>query len=170
MLALLASIVIVTNIGFTVGYDTDKHNPCWVAYDLEPNEVVKAERRSIGFVADPRIEGSDMTEDYKAASHRWDRGHLAPAADFNWSTNALRQTYYFSNVCPMTQKLNRGEWRKTEDEVRRLAESGTVHVVIFPKYEGWYAPVGRMRFPTSFVKVAYGWFGVRMWNLENKDW
>lgn len=168
MLNLIASIVVITNIGFTVGYDTTTRNPSWVAYDLEPSEVVKATRKSYPFVADPRVSDSDKTTDFKNSEFKFDRGHLAPAADFNWDTNALRQTYYFTNICPMTPKLNRGAWENTEDEVRTLAESGTVHVIVYPKYDGWYSRRGTMKIPTAFVKVAYGWFGVKEWVLKNE--
>jgi len=172
----ISAIVVVTNIGFTAAFDTIKNHPSWVAYDLEPSKVVKAERKSIKFKPDPRIklenaEGLVMGYDC-AIKVGWDRGHMVPAADMNWDTNALKQTYYFSNVCPMARHVNRGEWLKTEEEVRRLAQSGTVHVVMFPLYDKarWHCfvgPTGRSSFPDSFVKVAYGYFGVRYWKVDN---
>lgn len=174
MSALLASIVVVTNLGFMAGYDTVTCNPAWVAYDLEPSEVVAAPRAAIGFKPDPRIEKSDVREFYKHYGHIYDRGHLAPAADFNWNTNALAETYLFTNIAPMTRKLNRVVWLDTEKEVRRLAKSGTVHVVVFPTYEKLKTHVQYNTagcdtvVPSGFVKVAWGWFGVRFWNLENK--
>lgn len=176
-MSIIAAIVVVTNIGFTAAFDTCKRHPAWVAYDLDPSKVVAAERKSIRFRPDPRIplEDEDGLElGYKyAAEVGWDRGHLVPAADMNWNTNALKQTYYFSNVCPMASRVNRGVWRETEDEVRQLARSGTVHVVVFPLYDKGYwecaiGPAGRSSFPHSFVKVAYGWFGVRYWKVDNE--
>lgn len=175
MSALLASIVVVTNIGFMAGYDTVTRNPAWVAYDLEPSEVVAAPRAAIGFKPDPRIpETADVRQFYDIMGQHFDRGHLAPAADFNWATNALRETYNFSNIAPMRPNLNRGAWSRAEREVRQLAARGTAHVVIFPTYEKLkthvqYNTTGcDIVVPSGFVKVAWGWFGVRFWNLENK--
>lgn len=172
--SLIAAITIVTNVGFTVAYDTNWRNPSWVSYDLEPCEVIRMKRVPHDFKPDPRIKETDVRGFFKAHGHVYDRGHLAPAADFNWNTNALNATYYFSNISPMTRKLNRGKWLDAENEVRRLAESGTVHVVMFPLYDGitmYHCPTNANDcfIPTKFVKVAWGWFGVRKWELENKE-
>lgn len=161
---LLASIFVVTNLGFTAAYDTGHLCPSWVAYDLEPSEVVLASRKAIPFRADPRIPNNDREAFYTALKDtRYDRGHIAPAADFNYDDAALRETYLYTNVAPMTPRLNRGEWCRAEKEVRTLAASGTVHVVTFPVFDTPDALV-----PSRFVKVAWGWFGVRFWNYENK--
>lgn len=165
-------VSIVTNDGFVVGYDNKRLNPAWVQYDLEPCEVIKMKRVPNDFKEDPRVPmtcDDNVVNFYKAYGGIFDRGHLAPAADFNWSTNALRQTYYFSNISPMTPKLNRGAWLEHENEVRRLAESGTVHVVIFPQYQEGLKPNGYVMIPTHFVKVAWGWFGVKVWKERNEQ-
>jgi len=169
LLNILSGIVVITNIGFTIGFDTDRMNPSWVAYDLEPHEVIKTPRKSFDFKDDPRIPEMDVSKPYKWRSQCFDRGHLAPAADFNWDTNALRQTYYFSNICPMTRRLNRGKWLETENECRKLAASGTVHLVIFPTYEQKISSSPGVENPSGFVKIAWGWFGLREWRLENKE-
>lgn len=161
---IIAAFLIVTNLGFTAAFDTARRQPAWVAYDLEPHEVVKAVRPAVPFTADPRVPGSDMDWFYRGSG--FDRGHLAPSADFNWNTNAQRQTYFFSNVCPMRPRLNRGPWRMAEDDVRSLAASGTVHVVMWPVFGG--SVTNGVPIPERFVKVAYGWFGVRLWNLPNE--
>jgi len=166
MIALLASIVVVTNIGFTAAYDTVRLCPAWVAYDLEPAKVVKADRKPIPFRYDARIpETGEVGQLYEVIGQYFDRGHLCPAADMNWDTNALKQTYLFSNIAPMRASVNRGAWRKTEDEVRRLAQSGTVHIVCFPIHSG----NSRFMIPSAFVKVAYGDFGVRFWQVSNEE-
>lgn len=163
--ALAASVVVLTNLGYTVGYDVGRRCPAWVAYDLEPSEVVPAKRLPVAFAPDSRVpETHGVQRFYDVMGDVYDRGHLAPAADFNFDTNALRQTYLFTNVAPMHRNLNRGAWSQAEREVRQLAASGTVHVVNFPLHIGDNAFV----VPTHFVKVAYGWFGVRYWCLPNR--
>jgi len=163
-------VVVVTNIGFTAGYDTDVRCPRWVAYDLEPHMVVKGKRKPYSFRADPQIGPMSNVEPfYRRTPGAFDRGHLCPSADMCWSTNAQRQTFYFSNVCPQKPSFNRGEWKRTEEEVRRLAESGTVHVVIVPLDFVHADGIGKKwTFPTRFVKVAYGWFGARVWDLAQE--
>ena len=168
----LAAIVVLTNLAYTAAFDTETRCPAWVAYDLEPCEVVVTNRAAIPFRADPRVKESDNAADY--AGSGYDRGHLAPAADFNFDRAALDETYYFTNICPQDPVLNRGAWGVAEAEVRRLAASGTVHVVTFPVFDDACYPgvrrIGRTAVPTAFVKVAYGWFGVRHWRFQNVEW
>jgi len=169
-MSIFAAIVVVTNIGFTAAYDTDIHCPRWVAYDLEPQMVVKGERKPWSFRPDPQIGPASDGSRFYDCHAGFDRGHLCPSADMCWNTNAQRQTFFFSNVCPQRSGFNRGFWRETEEEVRRLAVSGTVHVVIVPLQFVYTEDVGRdLCFPRKFVKVAYGSFGARVWYAENSQ-
>lgn len=43
-MSVLAAIVFLTNAAFTVAFDTETRCPAWVAYDLEPCEVVVTNR------------------------------------------------------------------------------------------------------------------------------
>lgn len=163
-----AAIVLVTNLAFTAAFDTVTRCPAWISYDLEPDEVVVTNRAAIPFRADPRIDESDNTADYNGSGY--DRGHLAPAADFNFDRKALEETYYFSNICPQLPSINRGRWADIEREIRHLAASGTVHVVTWPEYHdgvGGTNRIGRVRIPDAFVKIAWGHFGVRTWRVDN---
>lgn len=164
--SLYAAVVVVTNLGFTAAYDTDLRNPLWVQYDLEPSEVVQSPRAAIPFRHDPRVPNTDNALDY--ARSGYDRGHLAPAADFNWNRQALAETYLFSNICPMHPNLNRGRWSENEAEVRRLATSttSTVHVLIIPIFNQTNR-IGNVTIPSAFLKIAYGPFGSKTWYEQN---
>jgi len=181
MISILSALVVVTNLGFTAGYDTSIHNPRWVAYDLEPHMVVKGQRPKCSFKPDPQIGAASDGEPFYREMHGFDRGHLCPSADMAWNEEAQRQTFYYSNICPQRHALNAGGWKDTEDEVRRLAESGTVHVVVVPL--NFWAPVddsssrgkdaastrdsaSTFARPTRFVKVAWGDFGARVWDVR----
>lgn len=164
--ALVSGIVIVTNAAFVAAFDTDSRCPAWVEYDLEPCEVIVTNRAAIPFRADPRIPESDNAADYSGSGY--DRGHMAPAADFNFDRAALEETYRFSNICPQIPAVNRGEWANVEAEVRALARGGSVRVLTYPEYHPLVTNrIGRVRVPFAFVKVARGWFGVRMWRVSN---
>ena len=164
---MLAELVLITNIAFNVCYDAEKMVPNWVQYDLEPHEAVRMKRLPLPFHADPRVTGTDLDRHYVGSGY--DRGHMAPAADFNFDLNALYETYAFSNTAPQLPELNRGPWLDAENEVRTLAASGTVHIIMFPLFSPDVAPrrVGPSVVPDTFIKVAWGWFGVRVWFLSN---
>jgi len=164
-----AAIVVVTNIGFTAAFDTNLHVPAWVAYDLDPSKIVRAERATIPFAPDPRVPDSDLRPYFNGSGY--DRGHLCPAADMNWNTNALKETYYFSNIAPQVPSVNRGVWLDTENYVRRLAASWTVHVVIVPHVplRPDFGGKKYMAVPDGFYKIVYGAFGARVWYVENAE-
>lgn len=162
---MLAELLLMTNIAFTACFDTVAKVPAWVSYDLEPHEVVRMPRLPLPFHADPRIPGTNLDADYRNSGY--DRGRMAPAADFSFDLNALYETYAFSNVCPQDPKLSRGAWAESEAAIRRLAERGTVHVLVVPDYVGSTNRIGRVTVPRGFVKVAWGWFGVSVQSFGN---
>jgi len=160
-----ADVVVLTNEGYTSWFDTDLRIPVCVEYDLEPQEVVRMKRVPHDFIGDPRIPITYLNR-FSYERSGYDRGHMAPAADFNWSTNALKETYYFSNICPQAPQLNRGKWLEAEAETRRMAESGTVHVVIVAiPGTNW---LGAVNIPSAFLRTAVGPFGIRHWRYENR--
>ena len=153
-------IEILTNIAYIVAFNHATLCPAWTRYDLDPCEVVMTNRAPISFHADPRV-NTATSEDY--AGSGYDRGHMAPAADFNFDAAALWETYSYVNVCPQDPKLNRGSWSRFEREIRELAPSGRVEILTFPI---WFPGlptnyVGRVAVPHAFEKIAWGKFGVR---------
>jgi DNA/RNA endonuclease G (NUC1) len=61
----------------------------------------------------------------------YDRGHMAPNADFNDTYENAVLTFFIANIWPQTPELNRVRWLRTENETRRLAsEYQSVKVII----------------------------------------
>ena len=166
MSVLFAVLTVLTNVAYTVGFDVDRRQPAWVAYEIGTARLTSGDRPTCPFVADPRLPTSDVAADYVGSGY--DRGHMAPAADMKWSPVAAVESFYFSNVCPQVPRFNRGRWREIETAVRRMAESGTVTVVTAPLYDGSTNVCGRLTVPTRFVKVAYGEAGFAFWVEENR--
>lgn len=164
-MCLLASIVVLTNLAFVAAFDTTTRCPSWVYYDLSPSHIIVTNRIPHGFSTDPRIPESDNAVYYCKSG--FDRGHMAPAADFNFSMSALDETYLFSNICPQVPILNRGEWAQIEQEVRRLGSKEEVRVLTFPEYSDVTTNMmGIVRVPNGFYKVAWGGFGIRIWHVK----
>ena len=88
----------------------------------------------------------------------YDRGHMAPAADFKWSAEAMSDTFYLSNMCPQEPSFNRGIWADLEAVVRTMAyDNGEVHVVTGPVLtDGPYETIGKneVAIPKQFYKVV----------------
>jgi endonuclease G len=123
---------LVQHFAFTLHYNEAHEQAEWVAYELTATETEKAFERSDRFVPDPFVKtGSATTADYKNSGY--DRGHLAPAADMGWSGQAMKESFYYSNMSPQLPAFNRGIWKKLEEQVRDWAgEYGSVYVVTGP--------------------------------------
>lgn len=121
--------------GYTICYREEYEQPEWAAYTLTGEKLVKNASRKDNFRPDPEIStGSASLADYKGSGY--DRGHLAPAADFSYSEDAMSGSFYLSNMSPQNGSFNRGIWAKLEAAVRDWAgETLITYVVTGPVLE-----------------------------------
>ncbi len=114
----------------TVAYSTKNKNPEWTLYVInEKRETTDVAARKSSFVPDPLLSNSvPSTNQY--ASTGYDRGHLVPAEDMNFSDKAMSESFYMSNVSPQHPSFNRGLWKRLENKVREWAALNDHMVVI----------------------------------------
>jgi len=112
---------------FSGVYSEVYQQPLWVTYNvLCPNG--SASREGMDFYVNDSIITSD---DLDYANNEYDKGHLAPAADFNCDKATLLKTFSYLNCALQQENLNRGVWRFLESHERDLAKKGgTVSVKI----------------------------------------
>ena len=119
------SVFVKTEI-YEVIYSEILEQPRMVKYTvLCPNG--KASRSGMDFYVNDSIKTSDNL-DY--VSNVYDKGHLAPAADFNCTREMLLKTFSYLNCSLQNQYLNRGVWRMLEEHERTLASKENVVVTI----------------------------------------
>jgi len=143
---------------FVICYRESYEQAEWAAYCLEKEELVKNASRGNDFRPDPEITtGSASLADYKKSGY--DRGHLAPAADFAFSEEAMSESFYLSNMSPQAPGLNREIWQYLEGQVRTWAGAyGKVYVVTGPVLEkpaDQYESIGqnKVSVPEYYYKV-----------------
>ncbi len=125
--------IYINYTGFAISYNPDWKIPNWVAYELIDTEVAGEEPRSNRFMPDPNLTFVQTAVDSDYKNSGFDRGHLAPAADMKWSKQAMKESFYFSNICPQNHNLNAGVWNSLEEQVRSLAlQKGSIYVVCGP--------------------------------------
>ena len=85
----------------------------------------------------------------------YDRGHMAPNADFNDTSENARLTFFIANIWPQTPEVNRMEWLAAENETRRQAiVYEFVHVIIIvDEFTDNY--VNDIRVPLVFKRRVY---------------
>lgn len=120
---------IIHHTGYTVSYNKDLKLPNWVSYELTRKETKGKEKRNDRFIADPLVTGSISTNaDYTRSGY--DKGHMAPAADMKWSPQAMKESFYFSNMCPQHPQLNRRGWKNLEEKIRDWAIADSAIIII----------------------------------------
>lgn len=147
---------LVRHAGYTVSYNENRRLPNWVAYELTRQETQGSEKRNDRFVADPLITATIATNsDYVRSGY--DKGHMAPAADMKWSSTAMKESFYFSNICPQHPELNRRKWKDLETKVRDWAMADSAIIIICGPIIGKQPPTigkNRITVPKQFFKVV----------------
>jgi endonuclease G len=147
---------IIQHTGYTLCYENNYEQAKWVAYELTREELYGSFDRDDNFRSDPAVpSGSASLSDYKASGY--DRGHLIPAADSNWSKEAMDDSFYLSNMSPQDPQFNRGIWSKLESAVRNFVDTdGVLYVVTGPVLtDGPYETIGssKVAVPKQYYKV-----------------
>lgn len=147
---------IIRHSGYTVSYNKDLKIPNWVSYELTREETRGKEKRGNRFIADPLATGPIATNaDYTRSGY--DKGHMAPAADMKWSPEAMKESFYFSNMCPQHPQLNRRGWKNLEDKIRNWAIADSAIIIICgPIIEKQPKTIGKNKVvvPQQFFKVV----------------
>ena len=148
---LRASVKVKTPI-YEVIYNEKLQQPTWIQYTVQcPNGT--ASRAGMDFYTNDSIKTSDAA-DY--VNNVYDKGHLAPAADFNCTKELLHQTFSYLNCALQNQYLNRGVWRMLEEYERELAKTEKVTVTITLVFDkkSILLPTGAT-VPSGFYKTIY---------------
>lgn len=140
---------------FSLAYHEAHEQAAWVAYLLPAEHALNMHERRNNFRADPDLAtGSALPADYTRSGY--DRGHLAPAADFDYDRKALSESFFMTNISPQLPAFNRGGWKGLEDQVRKWAtEYDSLHVVTGPVLEQGLKKIGdnRVSVPKYFYKI-----------------
>jgi endonuclease G len=146
---------LIRHAGFSLVYNEPYEQASWVAYEITADETIKRYERTNHFLADPKIStGSADNADYKGRGY--DKGHLAPAGDMEWSAESCAESFYFSNMSPQVPAFNRGIWETLEEFVRTNAViSGAVYVVTGPILQPGLSVIGhnQVAIPAYYYKV-----------------
>ena len=114
----------VKHKSYEVYYDMQAMSPVVVTYSVQLSDFagnVKVGSRH--FKKDTQLPRPWVQDaDYEKSGYV--RGHMC-AAGFRDSDKALmKDTYYCSNVCPMTMVCNSGAWKRQEDFIRSKCSGG----------------------------------------------
>ena len=159
---------IIPYTGMTVSFNRSTHQPNWVAWELLGSEVAGDAGREPGFLVDVDVEGCADPADYRHSG--FDRGHMAPAGDMKWHPQAMRESFYMTNICPQAGDLNRGAWKKLEEKCRQRAQADSALIIICGPVFDKAGPAARIgatgvAVPQQFFKVILAPFVDHPWAI-----
>lgn len=128
---------IVSRAGYTLQHSSLYRQALWVAEGFTAAELKgPGNRDKSKFQADPALPVAERSEDRDYDRSGFDRGHLAPAGDFNRSQQATDESFYMSNMSPQVgPDFNRAIWRYLEDKARDLvAAAGRGYIITGPMF------------------------------------
>lgn len=121
---------ILERMAYTLSYNDEWRIPNWVAWELTPEEVKGKAKRTDFFETDFDLPKRARSEYHDYRGSDYDRGHMAPAGDMKWDEEAMKESFYMSNICPQAPQLNRGDWRILEENCREWAKQHRTPIYI----------------------------------------
>lgn len=104
-------------------HDNARRLPTWVTYHLTAADLQGTATRTENFRPDPALPAGQRSELVDYRNSGYDRGHMAPAADFKRDEAAMSETFLLSNMAPQRPNLNRRIWERLESQVRSLVQT-----------------------------------------------
>ena len=142
---------------YTISFNTKYRIPNWVAWELTYEQTLgNLSREGKTFVPDMNISNSPIHSDYTNSGYS--RGHMCPAADNKWDSQAYNESFYMTNVCPQTQDLNNGKWKSLEERCQNTwaKDYGKIYIVcgpIIPRTNKKYIGETKILIPEKFFKA-----------------
>ena len=151
--------VVLKRKNYTLSFNKEANIPHWVAWQLDKKKLVeKVSRKGHSFSPDPSMNAKQavVTQDYVRSGY--DRGHMCPAGDSRWGGEAMKESFYMTNICPQHPNLNGGDWHELEQICRKWAQKEILYIVCGPILykKALNPPIGKehqIRVPDAFFKV-----------------
>jgi endonuclease G len=146
---------IIHHESYSLSYSEPHEQAEWVAYELKKSHLSNSNFKRPYFEIDKAVKtGAASWRNYKNSGY--DRGHLCPAGDRNYSQAAHDETFLTSNISPQDHEFNSGIWNTLEQKVRYWANKyDGVFVVTGGVLKGNLETIGeeRVAIPKQFYKI-----------------
>jgi len=156
-----------------LNYNEEHEQANWVYHMILPDIRFGTKFRTNDFREDPKVKtGTADQEDYfltdtlssgvvEYDGYGFDRGHLAPSADFSWSSIAISESFFYSNMSPQLPEFNQKKWAELEGFLRSyvIKENVSLYVVTAPILKDGLKLVPRagnhLSIPEAYLKFVY---------------
>lgn len=124
--------LILKRKAYNLSYNTELLIPNWVSWCLTDEHADGNMPRNNNYYEDEDVPLPRATnDDYRGSG--WTRGHMCPAGDNKWDSEAMRESNLLTNMCPQHASLNSGLWNVIERDCRKWAKAyGELYIVCGP--------------------------------------
>lgn len=140
---------------YTLSYNEKYEQAEWVAYELKKEFLKNNNFKRPYFIEDSKVKTKSADwRNYKNSG--FDKGHLCPAGDMEFSLNAYNDTFYTSNISPQKHDFNGGIWNRLEQKVRYWATKyDDIYVITGGVLQGAHQTIGKEKVlvPEYFYKI-----------------
>ena len=147
---------LVRHAYYSLSYSEQNEQAEWVFYEIKKERILGLVSRTDNFRSDEKISTNSATlSDYRTSGY--DRGHLVPAGDMSFSTTAMSESFYMSNMSPQEPSFNKGIWKELESLVRNWGVNSSLYVVTGPILDDCSTTIGtnNVCIPQYYYKVIY---------------
>ncbi len=123
-------VVNLVNHGYTVGFSPHRMQPIWAAYRVAGSDRDVDYDRPHLYYDDARL-----PEDQRIGANTFGKkdniqyhvGHMVPnqATNRQFGRLAQMETFFMSNMSPQRGYLNTGIWKRLEDSIRNIEDTGS---------------------------------------------
>lgn len=169
-----------TVVTYSYEWDCLKKHSRWVAFTFSTATPDNEVGRKGDFKDDPMIPAQYQTHDSDYKGSNYSRGHLCASSDRQYSVEANKQTFYFSNMSPQIQNGFNGDiWNALEIQIQKwgnisassdtlyVAKGGTIQDNQIIEYIGNHVPVPKYYFMAVLSLKGGNYHAVGFW-LEHK--
>lgn len=145
---------------YVVSFNTQTLMPNWVAWQLTREETYgRVKRNGVKFQEDYDVDSRYRVNTFDYNLSGYDRGHMCPAGDNKWGSEAMQECFLMTNMCPQLHSLNSGAWNDVEMLCRTWARRyGEIYIVCGPIVSKTSTrKIGKrhkITVPTGFFKVV----------------
>ena len=143
---------------YDVYYDMQAMSPLVVTYSVQLSDFagnVKISSRH--FKKDTNLP-RPWVKDADFERSGYVRGHMCAAGFRDSNKELMKDTYYCSNICPMTMVCNSGAWKRQEDFIRNKCSGGCAFriaaIAVFRNCDTIRIGGHQVKVPGSFIRLA----------------
>ena len=153
-----APLVMAHHLTYDIIYDYSQMQPAAVMWTLKTSDFNGRNLAKPKYFKQDRLLPPPRVKNSAFSFSGYQRGHLCPSGDRDSRRDWFKDTFYTSNIVPMTAEVNSGAWKETEVYCRMLATNGHHLKIVAGPVRYQTAPASntnsRPHVPDTLYKIA----------------